>query len=73
MHTTLFVRVQRAEPKPLISVDNDSPTYEQQLAAVENKTMSELIAGGNDPSTISFERVDGGDVPAPARKKGSGK
>lgn len=70
MHTTLFVRVGRAEPKPVCSVDDDSPSFESQLSAQENKTMSEIIAGGNDPARVEFSRVSSGDS---AVKKGGRK
>lgn len=72
-HTTLFVRVGRAEAKPVCTVDDYSPTFESQLSAQENKYMSELIAGGNDPARVTFERVSGGDEPSKSVKKGANK
>ena len=71
-HTTLFVRVGRAEPKPVCSVNNDSPSFESQLRAQENKLTSELIAGGNDIARVEFTRVASKKDVAPAAivKKG---
>lgn len=58
MESTLFVTVGRDKPRPLCSSESL-----EILAAVEQQTLSGLIAGGNDPERIIFEVCSGNSLP----------
>lgn len=55
-HTTLYMKLGRAAPKPLCTVNDAGPNAEQILIAQETRSMQEAIAGGNDPLRIEFSR-----------------
>jgi hypothetical protein len=48
---TLFVKVGRAAPKPLCSSESSAV-----LDAVEQKTLHDLVGGGNDIARVVFTR-----------------
>lgn len=50
---TLFVRVGRAEKRPVCS-----SVFSAVLDAQEQRTLTDLINGGNDPARIEFSRED---------------
>ena len=70
-HTNLFVKVGRANPKPVCTVSQDSPTHDLQLDVQERRKFSELLDSGVDPERVEFSResVDTGDIaPAPVAR-----
>jgi len=60
-HTTLFKCVGRAAPQPVCTVDNSLPNAENILQVQQAKTLGDLIAGGNDPTRVTFTREKGGE------------
>lgn len=70
-HTNLFVKVGRANPKPVCTVSQDSPSHDLQLDVQERRKFSELLDSGVDPERVEFSResVDTGDIaPAPVAR-----
>lgn len=73
-HSTLYVTVGRAAPRPVCTVSHDVADYEAQLAAHELAARIELVGGGNAQDRISFSRdtVEAAEESAQKPKKGKG-
>lgn len=68
-HTTLYVTVGRAQPRPLCTVSDDAPDAAAQLAGAETMERVALVNGGNAPARILFsQESEEIETSAPKRK-----
>lgn len=53
-HTNLFVKVGRAAPRPLCTVDTKNPNHDLIIAAHRDQEFKSLMLGGVDHARVEF-------------------
>lgn len=59
-HTNLYVKVGRAQPQPLCTVDQEHPNHDLLIDQAKRRSLDSLCAGGVDSARVEFveESVD---------------